>query len=1179
MGHAEEKYRRIIESLREGYYEVALDGTFTFVNDAVCGFLGRSRADVLGTRYRDHLPADIAGGVDAVLESVRVSERRRDLVRIPLRRIDGSTVQTEHSIDVVRDDSGAVAGFRGVARDITGRLRAELELRASEEKFRQLVENIEDVIYIVNPAGRIRYISPSGLRRIGHSEEDLAARPFFEFIQEEHRAAAVAFYRDQLLRNVSKTFYELPIIKKDGSVIWVEQSVKLVPTEGGGTEFYCIARDITEKKKAVEALRRSEERYRNILGSINDGYYEVDLAGAITFCNEAMARTLGYPPEELVSMGYGHFMDESEINIVYSIFNEVYQTGVPSEVFAYKFRRKDGSVCIAETTASLVFDEAGRKAGFRGILRDITERKNAEDELRRSEEKYRLIIEHASDIICMCDRSGRFLFMNPAGLARFGYTAEGLMGIRYRELIPTAHRERVLTFYRDQLRKQIRQTYLEFEAATRDGELFWVGQTVSMVADADGALEFHIVARDITAKKQAEAALIELDRQKSNFFANVSHEIRTPLTLILSPVESALQGDFGDRADRDFLLGIQRNAIRLLKLINNILDFSKIEAGRMTMRLRETDIVAFLRRYLGSIESAAEARNIALDLAAAPDALTLLADTEKMDKVFMNLFSNALKFTAGGGRITVRVRVDAGACVIEMEDDGEGIPADKTRIIFDRFGQADTGTTRRYEGTGIGLALAKEFVEMHDGTISVVSRHVDAHPDDHGSVFIITLPMDRERWAGRPGVEIVTGSEVEDAVADHRFAGMREMTDLAAPAPPVTASTHSPVPSDRPRVLVVDDNADMREFIAALLARDYEVHLAVHGADGLARADELRPDLIVTDVMMPVMNGYELTRRLKARDDLRAIPVIMLTARAELANKIEGLEFGADDYLTKPFNSKELLTRVAALLKSSRFQRMLAERNRIIENDLAVARLIIDRILPRGVPGTAGFRFHATYLPADTVGGDFYDIAARDGRIELFIADVSGHGLSSAFLAMIAKITLDAMPDRSSPGRVLADLNEAICRATVQANFITAFYGVVDRADGVMRYCSAGHAPALLFRRGRDGCAELNAQGKPMGWFAGEAYEERRERLEPGDRVVLYTDGITEAWRADTVCDCRDPECDMFGQERLAACLRDCADRGPEGFSRELMARLRAFTATERFSDDITMIVFDVTAP
>ncbi len=666
--------------------------------------------------------------------------------------------------------------------------------------------------------------------------------------------------------------------------------------------------------------------------------------------------------------------------------------------------------------------------------------------------------------------------------------------------------------------------------------------------------------------QEANRKLQEMDRLKSNFFANISHEIRTPLTLILAPVESVLHGDYKGNIERGFFENLYRNAIILLKLINNLLDLSKIEAGRMGMRIIETDIVTFIRKYTGSFHSAAESKGITVNFSSPENPVNLFIDHDKMDKIIMNLFANSLRFTERGGFINIDTTEDSANCYITISDSGIGIPSGKLDDVFDRFSQVESGLTRKYEGTGIGLALVKEFVHMHGGNVSVNSRFIGESPEDHGTEFTITLPKGNSHFVHNDNVRLIEKRDLEaetdiclsfDGSDLSGFNDWRSEQETAFPV----------VPASHYSVLIVEDNHDMRNFLAFLLKDQYNVHFAVNGEEGLQSAEELRPDIIISDIMMPVMNGYEMTAKLKAKNNLRRIPVILLTAKADITEKIEGLEFGADDYLTKPFSSRELLTRINGLLKTRDYELALEKRNREIEEDLRTARLIQTRLLPQEIPVVSGYRFHPLYIPMDEVGGDFYDFNVSSRYIEIFISDVSGHGLVSAFIALIAKMALDSITERDSCMWVMQLLNSIICKSTVNTNYMTAFFCLVDRETGLMSYSNTGHMPPLVYRRSSDTFFELKTKGKPLGLFEDFQPVEDSIQLEHGDRVVFYTDGITE---------CMGEKSELFGEGRFRAFIKENWETEPEVFSSSLVEELRAFSGREGFGDDLCMLVFDV---
>ncbi|MFQ5569295.1 MAG: two-component regulator propeller domain-containing protein [Rhodothermales bacterium] len=430
--------------------------------------------------------------------------------------------------------------------------------------------------------------------------------------------------------------------------------------------------------------------------------------------------------------------------------------------------------------------------------------------------------------------------------------------------------------------------------------------------------------RDLRAEKQKteEQAekLLELEQVKDRFFANISHEFRTPLTLILGPVQDAMDGMFGPVDDRlrKQLEVMQRSGLRLHGLINQLLDLSKLEVGRMELRAQRHDLVKFIKEIVLSFSSHAERRSVALQYHTLYEHLPVYFDADKLEKVISNLLSNALKFTPKHGKVRVNVLEvmdESGSFVeVRVKDTGQGIPDEELPFIFDRFHQVDTSMTREHEGSGIGLALAKELVELHGGTIDVESE------SGFGTTFIVRLRKGTDHL--RPEEIVEAGEEPPEEDAFDRAIPRATLLTLTADTekepPPLDEAD---APGDAPTILIVEDNADVREYLKLHLGEFYHLVEAADGVEGLARAKKLRPDLVISDVMMPEMDGVALCRALKKDAALNHIPVILLTAKASEESKLEGLETGADDYICKPFSTEELLVRVENLIEVRRLLR------------------------------------------------------------------------------------------------------------------------------------------------------------------------------------------------------------------------------------------------------------------
>ncbi|MCW5658982.1 MAG: response regulator [Burkholderiaceae bacterium] len=397
-------------------------------------------------------------------------------------------------------------------------------------------------------------------------------------------------------------------------------------------------------------------------------------------------------------------------------------------------------------------------------------------------------------------------------------------------------------------------------------------------------------------RKRAEA-LAELDRAKTAFFSNVSHEFRTPLTLILGLLEEMLARD--DAAQRDQLLAVQRNGQRLLKLVNVLLDFARIEAGRAQASYQQIDLAALTADLASNFRAACDRAGLRLDVSCTGPAHAWV-DRDMWEKVVLNLLSNAFKFTLQGG-ITVRVQGDAHKVCLTVADTGVGIAQDALPRMFERFRRIEGAAGRSHEGSGIGLALVHELVKLHGGTISVASQLA------RGTTFTVELPTGH---AHLPREHL--RQHAESPASGRADAYVAEAMGWLADAPAIEPQPTAGAPPGG-RVLVADDNADLRHYVRRLLAEHYEVQVVADGLAALQAARARRPDVIVSDVMMPRLDGFGLIPELRRDPALSDVPVLLLSARAGEESRLEGLGRGADDYLVKPFSARELQGRVAAL--------------------------------------------------------------------------------------------------------------------------------------------------------------------------------------------------------------------------------------------------------------------------
>jgi len=438
----------------------------------------------------------------------------------------------------------------------------------------------------------------------------------------------------------------------------------------------------------------------------------------------------------------------------------------------------------------------------------------------------------------------------------------------------------------------------------------------------------EIYEKTLLLEEQSEQ-LKELDGAKSRFFANISHEFRTPLTLIMGPLEQMLSRNPDKTMKAQFHVML-RNSKRLLNLVNQLLELARLDSGKMKLAASEQNIVPFLRSIVMCFESLADQNRVALMIQKDEEDILLYFDTEKLEKIISNLMSNAFKYTPADGRITVSVRkvMESGAfpsgCVeISVRDTGTGIPGDQLPHIFDRFFRVEGGHEHKQKGSGIGLSLTRELVLLHHGEIGVNSNCREG--DTRGTEFIVRLPMGNEHLqpeeiaeSGETGNTPTILPAVYPGHADEDEAEEEMETDEAGE----TAAEEKSI------ILVVDDNPDVRSYIKGALNSHFKVVEAADGKEGILRAKEILPDLIVSDVMMPDTDGYELCRTLKNDILTSHIPIILLTARVSKESVLEGLETGADDYITKPFSTHALTARIGNLIDLRR-QLQLERKNRM----------------------------------------------------------------------------------------------------------------------------------------------------------------------------------------------------------------------------------------------------------
>jgi signal transduction histidine kinase len=522
-----------------------------------------------------------------------------------------------------------------------------------------------------------------------------------------------------------------------------------------------------------------------------------------------------------------------------------------------------------------------------------------------------------------------------------------------------------------------------------------IGLTLTWSSQRDQLLNRVRLEETKASLESAHEQLKALDSFKSQLFANITHEFKTPLAMLLAPLELILHGDMGEltNAQETTFRSMFRNGLKLLKMIGDLLDLSKLEESKLRLKVAEHDLVEYLRGLVAQVQPLALRKGIDLVFATDVASCGAWCDLERVERVFLNLLSNATKFTAPGGHIHVRLR-DLGKTVqVMVEDDGPGFPPEKAQQIFERFYQVDMGGTRRYGGTGIGLALAKEICELHGGRIWAESND--------GARFTVELFTGRDHFKPevleRRGLQrdMPSGARAADrglmdfavqmaARDDFRLLDITEATERRVVERDADEDQRSHV------VLVIDDNADILRLVNMALRTHFKVLALSDGHKGLEIAAREQPSLIVTDLMMPEIDGLEITRRLRADEKTRHIPVLMLTARGDLEDKLAGLETGVNAYLAKPFSPRELLSTARSLVSSQSATADLLLTQRMDSLEIVAGGLAheINNPLNYLKNALARIRIDAQLIAEGKAGAELPKLAARMG--ELFDIAESG---------------------------------------------------------------------------------------------------------------------------------------------------------------------------------------------
>ena len=931
----------IVESSDDAIHSVALDGSIVSWNRGAEGLFGYSSQEVIGKNAAILAPPGRGSEVRDFLEAV-AQGRTISPFDTALQGKDGRGTDVSLSISPVRNPAGEVVGAAGIARDIGERVRAVQRLRESEELFREVFEEAPVGMAVTDLDTRFTQVNAALCRMLGYAKQDLLGATCLDLTHPDDVETSCQRI-EQLLRRDSGGCLEAEkrYMHRSGKAVWVRIRISLVRDSGGAPQYFVVhVEDITERRRAEEVLRESEERFRIMADSCPTVLWVTNAQGGPQFINRAYKEFCGTTCEEVAGGRWQMLIHPDDSPAYAEAFQRAVREHAPFRAEA-RLRRSDGAWRWVDSYAEPRMSPGGEYLGHVGLSLDITERKQAAQVLLESEQKFRQLAENMHEVFWMMPATANeILYISPPYEKVWGRTCASLYQnpMSWMEPIHPDDLDRAHASFARQLLGETIDS--EYRIRTPDGQEKWIRDRAFPIRDEDGQLiRVAGIAEDITERKRYEAELIQAregaeaaNRAKSCFLANMSHEIRTPMNGVIGMIQLLLQTDL-TAEQRQYANVAQSSGLALLTLIDDILDLSKIEARKIALedlifnvRLAVEDVVQLMRVQ-------ANAKGLAFDSRLSQDIPPLLrGDPHRLRQVLTNLLGNAIKFTARGA-VTLDAEIDSqgnGRTTVRftVTDTGIGIRPDQLAPLFAPFTQADASTTRRYGGTGLGLAICKQIVERMGGTIGVNSR------EGEGSTFWFTVdfalaPAEKGDRQGKPACE-------------------RRDGNLAAPR-------KAPCLIDA-RILVAEDNATNREVaLAQLQMLGYKADAVVDGGEAVRAVEHGGFDLVLMDCEMPVMDGFEATRRIRSFD--RDIPIVAVTADAMPADRDRCLSAGMNDYLAKPVDMVQLADLLARWLPESGAGEPvqaagpggLAQTHTVFDEEELLGRLLGDRRLAGSV--------------------------------------------------------------------------------------------------------------------------------------------------------------------------------------------------------------------------------------
>ena len=752
------------------------------------------------------------------------------------------------------------------------------------QQVKQYLDIPEVLLTLLDPRGDVSFLNRKGQTLLGYDEKELFGKNWFETcVSERNRDSAFAEFQQAVAGNADPAAScEYPIVARSGqerTIVWRRR--RLTDAAGECIGILGAGEDVTERRQAEKALKESESLFRGVVETSPDAIAVIDLEGHFLMVNRSAAELAQFAGAEEMLESHATCYDlispECHPLATETIWKMV-KTGESASIELNLIRRRDGTSYPAELHGSVQNDSDGSPKSLIVVARDVTDRKRAEEELRRSEERFRDVSEAAGEYLWEIDRNHVYTFVTDRVRLVNGYLPDELLGRCPYDFMTSEDVLQIQKILQSSL-EQKKAFSFEYRGLAKDGEIVWLAVKGTPMRDSEGRhIGYRGASMDITDRKRAEKELQETrlqavaaNRAKTEFLANISHELRTPMTAILGFTDLLLNNTLSPPEQREFLATIQKNGNILLELINDVLDLSKIEAEQMAVERVDCSLRDILAGAIQAVESRAKEKRLELSVQCDPTLPGIIyTDPTRLRKILINLLGNAVKFTEHGGvQIVLRrknQRGDSAKMQFSVTDTGIGIATERLPELFQPFTQIDASTTRRHGGSGLGLAISKRLAKLLGGDIAVSSEL------GRGSTFTLTV-------------------------------------DIGTPTP-LPSSAQPPLNRLRGRVLLVEDNPDVQNLLCRILrGMGIETDIAANGRIACEKAEQSRTrgwpyDLILMDIQMPEMDGYEATGWL--RDHGWEGPIVALTAHAMTEDRQKCLAAGCDDYLSKPVQLKEL---------------------------------------------------------------------------------------------------------------------------------------------------------------------------------------------------------------------------------------------------------------------------------